>query len=223
MARKKLKNDAHQDLRPVYPPEFDCSPLTSLYGSWIDIDGSRRSEPHSGVDGGRLGEPIFAPAPGQIEQVWVANWGWGQEGALLIRHSKRDLNLGEGPEFYFSEFDHLDFRDIERFQVGDLVARGQQLAKVSAPGGRTEKYLPEVHWEVWAVRHPSRTVWKTNKFGKPSWENPSAQLIDPLLLLSGETSSSEAGAAPIQVFVEGQNQDSLVGFTYILPCKPRSR
>ena len=71
-------------LRPQYPAGF-CSPLTSLYASWIDVDGTRRTEAHSGVDGGRLDDPILAPGPGTIRAVWQADWGWGNEGALLIK------------------------------------------------------------------------------------------------------------------------------------------
>ena len=42
-------------LKPTYPKEFICSPLTSLYASWIDVDQTRRDELHSGIDGGRRG------------------------------------------------------------------------------------------------------------------------------------------------------------------------
>ena len=94
-------------LTPDYPLDRDCSPLTSLFSSWDDVDGTKRDEPHSGVDGGRLGDAILAPAPGKIIAVWRANWGWGMEGALMIRHSKEDLGLTSGPDAYYSEFDHL--------------------------------------------------------------------------------------------------------------------
>src|SRR5256885_17138510 len=56
-------------LRPRYPSDFLCSPLTSFYASWIDVDGSRRAEPHSGVDGGHLGDAVLAPAPGVVRRV----------------------------------------------------------------------------------------------------------------------------------------------------------
>ena len=104
----------HRDgLLPSYPD--GCSPLTSLYASWTDVDGSQRDEAHSGVDGGRLGEPIFAPGPGEVRAVWVADWGWGKEGALLVRHSAKELNLDEGAEYYYSAFDHINYDEIEAF------------------------------------------------------------------------------------------------------------
>src|SRR4029077_15089759 len=46
-------------LLPKYPG--GCSPLTSLYASWTDVDGTDRDEAHSGVDGGRLGWPRIPP------------------------------------------------------------------------------------------------------------------------------------------------------------------
>ena len=39
-------------LVPVYPDGVPVPRLTSLYGSWTDVDGSMRDEAHSGVDGG---------------------------------------------------------------------------------------------------------------------------------------------------------------------------
>jgi hypothetical protein len=67
-------------LRPVYPRDRACSRLTSLYASWIDVDGTRRDEKHSGIDGGRLGDAVLAPAPGTVRRVWVADWGQGHGG-----------------------------------------------------------------------------------------------------------------------------------------------
>src|SRR5262249_16643957 len=91
-------------LVPRYPAGFPCSPLTAPYASWIDVDGTRRSERHSGVDGGKLGDPVLSPAPGVVRAAWQTDWGWGHEGALLIRHSSEQLGL-PGTKFYYSEFD----------------------------------------------------------------------------------------------------------------------
>ena len=104
--------------------------------SWTDVDGTKRSEPHSGVDGGRLGDPILAPAAGVVIAVWQANWGWGSEGALLIRHSRTDVGLQDGPEHYYSEFDHLRYEEIRSIAAGKQVKRGEQLATVFRPGGK---------------------------------------------------------------------------------------
>ena len=112
------------DLKPVYPAGYECSPLTSLYASWIDVDGSRRDEIHSGVDGGRLNDEILAPAPGTVRAVWKADWGWGREGALLIVHKREELGLRDGPAFYYSEFDHLRWDD-GRVWVDNAIITGR--------------------------------------------------------------------------------------------------
>src|SRR5258708_24597044 len=56
-------------LVPKYPTGYRCSPLTSLHASWIDVDGSKRDERHSGVDLGRLNDQILAPAPAVIRSA----------------------------------------------------------------------------------------------------------------------------------------------------------
>jgi murein DD-endopeptidase MepM/ murein hydrolase activator NlpD len=204
-------------LEPRYPPGFTCSPLTSLYASWIDVDGTRRTEPHSGVDGGRLGDPVFAPGPGTIRAVWEADWGWGREGALLIRHAPRQLNLHDSTAFYYSEFDHLRYADISNLKVGQHISRGDLLAYVFRPGGNDE-YLPEVHWEVWEIAQGDDLAWSTNKYGGKYWINETARLIDPLYMLARNKSPETDGDVAIAPFVENKNYGGFKGFTYILPC-----
>ena len=210
-------------LVPQYPADRNCSPLTSLFGSWDDVDGTRREEAHTGVDGGRLGEPILAPAAGVVIGVWRANWGWGQEGALLIRHTKADLGLSEGPDFYYSEFDHLRYRDIRSIAVGTKVARGERIATVSRPGGNGD-YQPEVHWEVASIEDDDATQWSRNKFGGKSWKNDTGHLVNPLQMLSLNAAPREDGGVDIPVFEPGRDYRSFRGFTYILPCpkKPKA-
>lgn len=205
-------------LKPLYPAEFACSVLTSLYGSWIDVDGSRRGEAHSGVDGGRLGEPILAPAPGEVVAAWKADWGWGDEGALLIRHSRGELNLKGGAPFYYSAFYHLRFDDVAGYQPGERIARGQEIARVFRPGGK-RRYLPEVHWEVWEIGDADALHWVENKRGRPDWVNKTAVLIDPLYLLSRETPPSADLEVMIAPFERGRDYAAFRGFTYILPCE----
>jgi len=206
-------------LTPIYPPGFKCSQLTSLYASWIDVDGTRRKEIHSGVDGGRLGDWILAPGPGTVRAMWQANWGWGPEGALVISHMRHDLNLGDGPEHYFSEFDHLEYEEIKHFHPGQKIARGQELARVFRPGGK-EEYLPEVHWEVWEIGPNDNLSWSTNKFGGRYWTNESARLIDPLYMLSRERPPESDGGVVLTPFLKERRYDEFRGFTYILPCRP---
>jgi murein DD-endopeptidase MepM/ murein hydrolase activator NlpD len=207
-------------LTPIYAEGFVCSPLTSLYASWVDVDGSRRGEAHSGVDGGRLGEALLAPAPGNVVAAWKADWGWGDEGALLIQHSREQLNLRDGAPSYYSAFYHLRFEDVEGFQAGQAIARGQQLANVFRPGGK-KRYLPEVHWEVWEISDPETMRWIENKHGRPDWVNKTAMLIDPLYLLSREMPPSADKDVLMTPFEAGKDYRTFRGFTYILRCERR--
>mgnify|MGYP001253632732 CR=1 FL=1 len=205
-------------LAPLYPEGFACSPLTSLYASRLDIDGSKRGEAHSGVDGGRLGEAILAPGPGTVAAAWQADWGWGDEGALLLLHSRADLNLSEGSAFYYSAFYHLSVEDVAAYQVGQPIARGQQIARVHRPGGK-KRYLPEVHWEVWEISAAEPLKWVEGKHGRPDWVNKTALLIDPLYLLSRQTPPNANLEVTITPFEAGRDYSGFRGFTYILPCE----
>ena len=207
-------------LTPVFPTGYACSPLTSLYASWIDVDGTRRKEQHSGVDGGRLGDPVLAPATGTVRRAWVADWGWGHEGALLVIYTREDLNLTTGPELYYAAFYHLKYRDISDLKEGQRIARGQRLAKVFRPGGK-RMYLPEVHLEVYEVTNDTEFFWGRMKVGTPYFDNPSAHLIDPLYMLSLEVRPTEDREVLIQPFERGRNYDNFKGFTYFLPCRKR--
>lgn len=206
-------------LTPVYPTNFICSPITSPYATWIDVDGARRDEIHSGVDAGKLGEWIIAPASGIIRAVWKADWQWGSEGALLIRHDRSDVNFPNGSKYYYSEFDHLNFDEIKDFKVGQKVQRGQKLARVSHPGDQSS-YLPEVHWEVWEADN-DKLSWRTNRYNAPDWWNESAQLIDPLYMLGLNKPPLDGKSVDITPFVDGHDYSRFRGFTYILPCSAK--
>ena len=205
-------------LYPVYPSGYSCSPLTSLYASYLDVDGTRRDQPHSGVDGGRLGDVILAPADGTVKAAWRANWGWGPEGALIIRHSREDLKLQDGPPFYYSEFDHLRYQDAMQFKVGQRVARGDKIGIVDRPGGK-RKYLPEVHWEVHEITDDAAMKWSVGKYGTQVWTNETSELIDPLYLLSRNSAPSSRNGVTIVPFEESADYSQFRGFTYILPCR----
>lgn len=217
---KKGYGITETQLQPLYPNDYDCPPLTSLYASWIDVDGSRRDEIHSGVDGGRLGDWILAPAPGIVRAAWEANWQWGPEGALLLRHTRADVNLSSGPAFYYSVFDHLDYDEIKKFKPGQIIKRGQRLARVSRPGGK-KKYLPEVHWEVWEVGVDD-LVWSTNQYNAPVWRNPTAKLIDPLYMLGLHSPPADDRTVAIKPFKRQNVGAAHRGFTYIFECKQKA-
>ncbi len=206
-------------LVPVYPTGYDCSPLTSLYASWIDIDGTKRDEQHTGVDGGRIGEWIVAPAPGIVRAVWRSNWGWGWEGSLIIKHTREEAGADEDAPLYYSAFDHLSYSEIEHFEVGQQISRGQRLGRVHRPGGVSD-YLPEVHWEVWEAKD-DEIQWLQNKHGAQTWFNPTAKLVDPLAMLQIASDSSDSSKVMIVPYSTCQAQGDCQGFTYILPCKKK--
>jgi murein DD-endopeptidase MepM/ murein hydrolase activator NlpD len=205
-------------LVPVYPEGYDCSPLTSFYASWLDVDGTHRDEIHSGVDGGELGEWILAPGPGTVRAIWEANWQWGKEGALLLSHTAADLNMnGDGAPLYYTVYDHVKLEEISKLKVGQKIERGQKLARVYRPGGHAE-YLPEVHWEVWEVQ-ADQLDWKTNRYGGREWRNDRARLIDPLYMLGVHNPPADGKSVPIMPFEAGQDYSSFRGFTYIFRCR----
>jgi murein DD-endopeptidase MepM/ murein hydrolase activator NlpD len=209
---------ASTGLQPSYPKDYDCPPLTSLYASWIDVDGTRRKERHSGLDGGRLGDPILAPAPAMVRRVWVADWGEGHEGAVLLLHTREDLNLTHGPNFYYSEFDHLKYGDVSNLKGGQRVERGERIGNVFRPGGKTI-YLPEVHFEVYEVDDDKALEWRVNTRGTEFFVNPKSRLIDPLYLLSLEVRPNRNLEAPIQPFETKRDYSGFKGFTYFLECR----
>jgi murein DD-endopeptidase MepM/ murein hydrolase activator NlpD len=208
-------------LKPVFPANYKCSPITSLYASWLDVDGTRRDEIHTGIDAGKLGEEILAPAAGTVRAIWKADWQWGTEGALLIRHDRHDVNIPNGSRYYYSEFDHLNFEEIKDLKVGQKVARGEALAHVSRPGEQSS-YLPEVHWEVWEADNDN-LVWRKNRYDAPEWWNDSAQLIDPLYMLGIHKPPDDGKSVEIVPFEKGADYRRFRGFTYILPCRPKMK
>jgi murein DD-endopeptidase MepM/ murein hydrolase activator NlpD len=218
-ARSKGYDIQKTGLTPRYPSNMSCSPLTSFYASWDDVDGTRRDENHSGVDGGKLNDPIIAPAPGHVVALWRANWGWGEEQALLIKYTKPELKLGESDQdlIYYSEFDHLAINEPINFSPGNLITRGQTLATVSRPGGNKD-YLPEVHWEVWEAPAHENLTWRQNKAGGAYWTTPSARLVDPLYMMSLNAHVNEDLNVDIHPYLATEDYSNFVGFTYILPC-----
>ena len=209
-------------LVPVYPDEPSVPVLTSLYGSWEDVDGSTREEPHSGVDGGAVGDLVIAPARGRVVAVWEADWGWGAEGALLIVHAPGDLGLGSGSPFHYSAFYHLRLADLSTLQEGDTIERGQVFARVWYPGGDS-RYLPEVHWEVYEVDDPEQIYWVSNDRGYPAWDNETSRLIDPLFLMRPAGARHNDLKVPIPVFDRQARGKSYRGFTYILGPGAKAR
>jgi murein DD-endopeptidase MepM/ murein hydrolase activator NlpD len=191
-------------LRPVYPDTHRCARITSLYGSWIDLDGTRRDVRHEGIDIGEFGGIVLAPSSGVIMAVWETDHGWGKDWSVLIGHADRDLASHDPTIAYYSEFDHLRSDDIDHLRVGDSVARGQEIGVVRHPGGDPQ-FRAEVHWEVYAVATARRhdLTWDVDGNGNETWWNGSADLIDPLLAMSRGQAGPVDGGVEIVPFEPG--------------------
>ncbi len=208
--------------RPVYPDTHTCSRITSLYGSWMDLDGTRREERHVGIDVGEFGDTVLAPAAGVVTAIWETDHGWGKDWNVLIGHSAADLDMPDPGIAYYSEFDHLQFGDIEHLLVGNTVMRGEEIGVVRHPGGN-QQFRPEVHWEVYEVATARRhdLVWKVDGNGNEFWWNGSADLIDPLFLMSRGQAEPVDGKVDIVPFDSDVEPSRYRGFTYPILCKER--
>lgn len=124
------KADAFQDTIDRYP---DFYPAEGLIGSPFGyrkdpIEGVTRF--HSGVDiGKRSGVPIFAAAKGEVTFVGFED-GYGLY--IIVDH-------GNG---YETKYAHIDESFV---QVGDIVEKGQHIAKMGTTGRVTG---PHLHFEI---------------------------------------------------------------------------
>lgn len=80
-------------LHPRFPAGYSCPPITSYFGSMLDVDGSLREAAHKGIDLGNWGDAILAPADGTVLAAWATDVGYGPEWNLLISHSAADMGL----------------------------------------------------------------------------------------------------------------------------------
>lgn len=205
-------------LTPVYPENLVCGPITSLFGSMIDLDLSRRSVPHVGIDSGNLGDVVIGPADGIIKAIWRVEHEWGDDWNVLIIHAPADLNLPESPFVYYTEFDHLQIADTAHLKTGNLLRRGDRIGVVRHPGNNA-RFRAEVHMEVYEVPadKQNETVWRSD-LGFRYWQNPSAKLIDPLIMLAQHQNEIANGKVDIVLFQPDGDYRNFKGFTYPLSC-----
>ena len=65
----------------IYPENYSCPIIASGFASMYDIDGSKRSWSHVGIDiVAQVGYPIIAPADGEIVGVFKYTGQWGADG-----------------------------------------------------------------------------------------------------------------------------------------------
>ena len=188
----------------------------------MDLDGTRRDERHVGIDVGELGDIVLAPAAGVITAIWETDHGWGKDWNVLISHSAADLNMPDPTITYYSEFDHLQLGDIKHLSAGNAVMRGKNIGLVRHPGGNPQ-FRPETHWEVYEVATAQRhdLTWEVDENGTEYWWNGSADLIDPLFLMSRNQTEPVDGTVDIVPFDSDADFRDFRGFTYPILCKER--
>jgi len=118
-------------------------PVTGVYGSQRIFNGQPR-RPHYGIDiAAARGTPVLAPAGGRVTLAHPDMFFSG--GTLILDH-------GRG---VFSSFLHLSEIGV---QVGQMVARGEEIGRVGATGRVTGAHLD---WRLnWFDRHldPARLL-----------------------------------------------------------------
>jgi len=208
-------------LRLRYPVDLSCGLVTSLFGSWDDLDGSRRDAPHEGIDLGRLGDRVIAPASGTITAIWQVKHDWGNDWNVLITHLAADLNMADPARAYYTEFDHLRQDDIAHLQIGVRVERGAMIGVVRHPGNNP-KFRAEVHMENYVVPYRAREALSWRQQGQfRYWWNDAAELVDPLSLLAMDQTLLGTNWVTMPIFQPGADYSGVRGLTYPLSCASR--
>lgn len=202
-------------LHAAFPSNYHCPPITSYFGSMLDVDGSEREEVHTGVDLGNWGDAIIAPADGHVVSVRQTDEGNGPEWTVLFIHTAAEMGLS-GSFVIYSEFYHLDDA-VSHLQRGQAVRRGDKVAIVRVPGGN-QNYLPETHWDTYRVPESrvADTYWYDVGGGVLSWSNDAEVLVNPLALMP--TIKAPDKRSEIVPFDASHNYDGFAGFTYPLVC-----
>lgn len=203
---------------PVYPQVMRCGQISSRFGSMRDLDGSLRGAPHDGIDLGAFGDVVIAPADGVIGAIWRADHTWGNDWNILMIHTANDLNLPENSVVYYTEFDHLQRKDMQDLEVGKRLQRGDPVGVVRHPGNNS-RFRAEVHMEVYELpaNRQSDTEWRNNA-GFRYWWNASAKLIDPLEMLSKHMASITDRHVKLTMYEPGTIPGGFRGFVYPISC-----
>ena len=200
------------ELRPLYPEGMSCGLITSFFGDLRDLDGSRRDVAHEGIDLGRIGDRIISPADGKVTAIWPVDHGWGRDWNLLMTHSADDLNFSDANLACYTEFDHLQERDLRHLRIGQRVRRGDPIGIVRHPGD-AKIFRAEVHMETYFVPRSAlqNLVWRTEN-GWRYWWNGAATLVNPLELFHP---AGQKGKVLIPLYEGGAD---FVGMMYPLDC-----
>ncbi len=219
--RLAWEQPARDALTPAYPADLGCGRISSLFGDPTDLDGSPRPEPHEGIDLGDFGDLVIAPADGLVRAVWRVEHDWGDDWNLLLVHSPGDLSLPDSGLVYFTEFDHLQRRDLGRLEAGSRLRRGDRIGRVRHPGN-DPRFRAELHVEVYEVpaARQDELSWRTD-LGFRYWLLPSARLVDPLAMMALHQEEVLAGRVQVVPFWPGTDYRGFKGLTYPLACPPQ--
>ena len=137
IAKVEAKPEAKPEISHEAKPEpADDALEWSMPAQGKLISGFSESENRKGIDiGGKLGQPIFASAPGKVVYSGSGLRGYGK--LLIIKHNKT----------YLSAYAHNDKLLVKE---GETVTRGEKIAEM----GKTDSDRVELHFEVRRLGKP---------------------------------------------------------------------
>jgi murein DD-endopeptidase MepM/ murein hydrolase activator NlpD len=152
---RHLEPATHFDF-PVGPPNAHGYYDAQGFGENFHL-----GEDWNGVGGGDsdLGDPVHAIADGQVTFAGDGGKGWGN--VVRVVHHVRENGRSS---FVESVYAHLDTMGVE---VGEFVARGQQVGTIGDAGG---EYIPHLHFEI--RRRPDLPM-------GPGYSPDHSQYLDP--------------------------------------------
>lgn len=142
-AKPEVKPDAKTDVKADVKPDSRVDPAAaedaiewSMPAQGKLIAGFSEAENRKGIDiAGKLGQPIFASAPGKVVYSGSGLRGYGK--LLIIKHNKT----------YLSAYAHNDQLLVKE---GETVTRGQKIAEM----GSTDSDQVKLHFEVRRLGKP---------------------------------------------------------------------
>lgn len=139
-----------------YPTDYFAHPLrlpVSMSGTFAEI---RPNHFHSGIDlriGGKVGEPVYAPADGYVNRIAISPWGGGQ--VLYITHANgyrtvymhlNDYAGKIGDYVHDYQYAHEVYAfDIEVPKEALPIKKGQLIAHAGNTGSSGG---PHLHYEI---------------------------------------------------------------------------
>ena len=135
-AKIEAKPEAKTESKPEAPTEAADALDWSMPAQGKLVGTFSEAENRKGIDiAGKLGQPIFASAPGKVVYSGSGLRGYGK--LLIIKHNKT----------YLSAYAHNDKLLVKE---GETVTRGQKIAEM----GKTDSDRVELHFEVRRLGKP---------------------------------------------------------------------